>query len=238
MDLYEYIFKRKASRDYNLEPLSDEILNSIENKLDSIDLLFENAPLSYRFTDKTKGMFQVQAPHYLVISGTGKDGEQENLGFVVQQLILWFNSQNIGNCWLGASKDAKDHTKNDIVIIAFGKSNIPIYRELSDFNRKSISEISNVTDNKFVEAAHLAPSGMNLQPWYFEVLEDKIVLYRQILKGPISLAYKLTKVDIGIALAHFYTTYKHFNQEFKFNSEDINKTKKGYEYFGYIEYSE
>lgn len=181
-------------------------------------------------------MFQVEAPHYLVLGGYGNEGEQENVGFVGQQLTLWLNAQNIGCVWLGASKDAKDHSTDDIVMIAFGKSNQTIFRESTEFKRKELEEITNIPHNKFIKAAHIAPSGMNLQPWYFERNEDKLVIYRQILKPPTSLAYKLTKVDIGIVMAHFYLAYQHHNKDFNLITTHLNMSKKGYHVFGYIDF--
>lgn len=239
MDLFNYIFKRKSCRKYILEPLSSNQLNNIKKKLDSFELLFKDAPISYRFVSETKGMFHVLAPHYLVFSGVGKDGEQENVGFIGQQLMLWLNSQNIGGIWLGATRDVRpDRSNSDIVVIAFGRSATPIFRELSEFKRKDLATISNIPENKFIKAAHLAPSGLNLQPWYFEKVTGKLLLYRQILNPITALAYKLTKVDIGIVLSHFYISFKHFNKDFKFYKTDLNQPKKGYKYFGYLDFDE
>lgn len=237
MDLFNYIFKRKSCRKYILEPLSSNELNNIKKKLDSFELLFKDAPISYRFVSETKGMFHVLAPHYLVFSGVGKDGEQENVGFIGQQLMLWLNSQDLGGIWLGATRDiSADRSNSDIVVIAFGKSETPIFRELSEFKRKDITTISNIPKNKFIKAAHLAPSGLNLQPWYFEKVTGKLLLYRQILNPLTALVYKLTKVDIGIVLSHFYIAFKHFNKDFKFYKTDLNQPKKGYKYFGYLDF--
>lgn len=239
MDLFDYIHKRKSCREYILEPLGKSELSEIEKKIGSFELLFEDAPISYRFVSETKGMFHVLAPHYLVFSGVGKDRELENAGFVGQQLMLWLSSQNLGGVWLGASRDVSvNRSSSDIVIIAFGRAPGSIYRELSEFRRKSTVEISNIPKNKFIKAAHLAPSGLNLQPWYFKKVDNKVIIYRQILKLPMSLAYKLTKVDMGIVLSHFYVAYKHFNKDFKFHEDDLNHPKKGYKNFGYIDFSE
>ncbi len=237
MDLYNYIFKRKSCRKYILEPLRSNELSDIKKILDSFELLFKDAPISYRLVSETKGMFHVLAPHYLVFSGVGKDGEQENAGFVGQQFMLWLNSQNLGGVWLGATRDvSEDRSRSDIVVIAFGKSETTIFRDLSEFKRKDVATISNIPENKFIKAAHLAPSGLNLQPWYIKKTGNKLLIYRQILNPLTALAYKLTKVDMGIVLSHFYITSKHFNKNFKFYRTDLNQPKKGYKYFGYIDF--
>lgn len=48
-------------------------------------------------------------------------------------------------------------------MIAFGKAIDNPFRNLNEFNRRSLNEISNVTDSQ-LEAARLAPSSMNSQP--------------------------------------------------------------------------
>lgn len=122
-DLYESIFRRKSCRRYLPEGFSQEELEEIRGVLEGFPVLHPEAPLDYRFTKETKGMFHVKAPHYLVISGTGKEGEDENAGFVGQQFMLWLDSQDLGGVWLGASKDATEtKSSSDIIVIAFGRS--------------------------------------------------------------------------------------------------------------------
>ena len=106
MDLFNSISRRKACRKYVAEPLREIQLEEIETALNSFKPLYPDAPLSYRFASETKGVFHVKAPHYLVISGQSKKGEEENAGFIGQMLLLWFYSHERGGVWLGASKDA------------------------------------------------------------------------------------------------------------------------------------
>ncbi len=169
MDLYHSISRRKSCRKYTQEPLTTSQLDEIKNALDSCEPLYPDAPITYRFTSETKGMFHVKAPHYLVFSGTGKDGEQENAGFIGQKLMLWLDAHELGGVWLGASRDAtKQHTKRDIIVLAFGKPEGTPHRKRSEFKRKPISEITNALEDECIKAVHLAPSGMNTQPWYLE----------------------------------------------------------------------
>ena len=64
--------------------------------------------------------------------------------------------------------------------MAFGKPAEPLYRELSEFKRKPLAEISEGSDER-LEAARLAPSGMNVQNWYF-IAKDGISIYDFKLK--------------------------------------------------------
>lgn len=237
MNLYASISKRKSCRNYRQEQLDTNKLEEIKKALSSFDLLFPDAPIEYRFTDETKGLFNVKAPHYLVFSGQGKEGELENAGFIGQRLMLWLNAHDLGGVWLGGSKDAgKLRNRSDIIVLAFGIPEGSPHRDISEFKRKPIAEITNASYDEYIKAIHLAPSGMNIQPWYLEENGNKLVFYRQILKGPISLAYKLTGVDMGIALCHYAVACEYYGKPFHFSTSNNGQEKKGYEFFGEVEY--
>jgi hypothetical protein len=235
VDLYHSISRRKSCRKYTQEPLTESQLDEIKKALDLFEPLYPNAPIEYRFTSETKGLFQVKAPHYLVFSGKDKDGEQENAGFIGQKLMLWLNAHELGGVWLDASKDAtKQRTRADIIVLAFGKPEGSPHRKISEFKRKPISEITNAVEDECIKAVHLAPSGMNIQPWYLQKKEDTLKLYRQILKPPMSLAYKLTHIDMGIALCHYAVACNHFGKSFRFHAGSNAEAKKGYEFIGEV----
>jgi nitroreductase len=235
MDLYHSISRRKSCRKYRQELLTTSQLDEIKKVLDSFEPLYPDAPIEYRFTSGTKGLFQVKAPHYLVFSGKGKDGEQENAGFIGQKLMLWLNAHELGGVWLGASRDAtKQRSRSDIIVLAFGKPEGSPHRKVSEFKRKPISEITNAVEDECIKAVHLAPSGINIQPWYLQKKEDTLKFYRQILKPPMSLAYKLTHVDMGIALCHYAVACDYFGKSFNFCANDNGEAIKGYEFIGEI----
>ncbi len=237
MDLFDSINRRKSCRNYTGQPFGDEQLEEIREAISGFEPLYPDVPLDYRFVTKAKGIFKVQAPHYLIVSGQGKEGELENAGFLFQQLILWFDAHNIGSVWLGKTKDmeepnGKGPNGKDIIVIAFGQANESVHRREDEFKRKPINEITNTPADTCIQAVHLAPSGMNLQPWYLEKTGDKILLYKQSLKPPLSLVYKKTEVDMGIALCHYALACRHFDRPFAFNRKDEEASKKGYRLFG------
>jgi len=148
---------------------------------------------------------------------------------------LWLNAHELGGVWLGASKDATtQRTKEDIIVIGFGKPEGSPHRKASEFKRKPISEITNAVEDPCVKAVHLAPSGLNIQPWYLQKKGNTLKFYRQILRPPISLAYKLTHVDIGIALCHYAIACAYFGKPFSFSSSGNAEVKKGYEFIGEV----
>lgn len=115
-----------------------------------------------------------------------------------------------------------------VVMIAFGKANETLYREdISQFKRKSINEISNLNrTNDILEAIRLAPSAMNKQLWYFEFQENEIDVYS---KEDIKLFERMSKIDIGISMAHIYIVAQKEVKNIDF-SKGESKNKKGYSY--------
>lgn len=234
MDLFDSIFTRKSCRNYTQQPFAQAQLDEISGVIGSFDPLYPHVPLTHRFATKAKGPFNVKAPHYLFVSGqTGSEEEMTNAGFLFQQLVLWFNANNIGCVWLGKAADVEQtpHGK-DLIAIAFGQATGPVHRNIAECTRKPIADITNAPEDPCIQAAHLAPSGMNLQPWYWEKTTDSLLLYRQIIKPPVSLAYKKTTLDMGIGLCHYALACKHFNRPFAFTPTKEGPARKGYSLFG------
>lgn len=235
MDLYSSIERRKSCRKYNMAPLALDVLESIRDAVGGFEPLYPGVPFGQRFIAQAKGGFLVKAPHYLIVSGQGKAGEPEAAGFLFEQLSLWMAAKGIGSVWLGGAKDVEPNRDGvDLIALAFGTPAEAIHRERTDFSRKPVGEITNAPDDACIRAAHLAPSGMNLQPWYFEKTQDGVNVYRQKLKPPFSLIYKLTELDMGIALCHYALACRHIGRPFSFRREDALPAKKGYEPFGVI----
>lgn len=235
MELYDSIRQRKSCRKFTDEKLPAETLKVLEEAIAGFDRLYPDAPLTYRFFNEASGKFKVDAPHYLMIEGGGSDRTQESAGFLFEQLVLWLDLNEIGSVWLGSTVDAETGSKDgDILALGFGRSSESIHREASDFKRKPINEITNDPDDACIQAVHVAPSGMNTQPWYFEKADGEVRVYLQKLKVPVSLIYKHTQVDMGIALCHYALAAKHEGRPFAFERSESLPPKKGFLPFGII----
>ena len=162
MSLVEQIYIRKSCRKY----LDDEIdMDVIHDFMKSIKPLVEGLEYSYEiFTKKeVKIRNRWSAPYYLALFSEKNEISKVNLGFVFQQLSLFLQSVGIGSCWDGLdSVKGKDH----VILIAFGKSN-EMTRDISSFKRKGLDKISDLEDER-LKPAQLAPSAVNMQPWYFK----------------------------------------------------------------------
>ena len=116
-------------------------------------------------------------------------------------------SMGMGSCWLGLGriKDAKATNKGNmkfIIMLSFGYPDGDNTRKSTDeFNRRSLAEIADTEDER-LEAARLAPSAVNSQPWYFLHHNEFIHVYRARNK----MLADMNKIDIGICLAHLYVS--------------------------------
>ena len=201
MNLEEQIYVRKSCRKY----LDDEIdMNVINDFMKSVRPLSSDLKYRYEIFEKSEVKIRTpwSAPYYLALFSEKKDLCKVNLGFVFQQLSLFLQSKGIGSCWVGLNS-IKRKDPEFVIEIAFGKSD-DMTRDISGFKRKSLADISDYADDR-LKPAQLAPSAINMQPWYFKHTDDGFDVYQvkqNILKRPI--VKKWNPIDVGIALAHLY----------------------------------
>ena len=228
----EIIKKRKSIRKYHTQLLDDAALENIQEQIYKVKPLYPDIRYSIKITNKAKGMFNVKAPHYLVFESEEKEGSYENIGFIGQQLDLFFSASGIGSCWLGASKpEGKiSSTFPHVICMSFGKPAEPLHRELVEFKRKPLTAISEGADSR-LEAARLAPSGVNAQNWYFVADNGKIHCY---IKKPNLfmklLLNKMSYIDLGIAICYLYEE----SNNFRFVKESNAPVRKGCIYIGTV----
>ena len=225
MDLSDQIYKRKSCRKY----LDDEIdMSAIREFMDNVKPLDSKINYSYEILKKDELNIRTRwkAPYYLALYSQKKENYGVNIGFVFQQLSLFLQSLDIGSCWVGMAS-LKENNPEFVITIAFGKSN-DLTRDISQFKRKGLSEISDSEDERLIPA-QLAPSAVNSQPWYFKHTDDGFDVYKvrhNIVKRKI--LGKWNDVDIGIALSHLYVSNP---ETFEFEVKN-KKDLKGYEYIG------
>ena len=228
----EIIWKRKSIRKYDMTKLDATLLEKVQAQMTSLTPLYPDIRYSIEIVNKTKGMFNIKAPHYLVFKSEDKDGAYENIGFIGQQMDLFFSESGLGACWLGASKPEEKDASGlpPIICMSFGKPAEPLHRDVSEFKRKPLSEISEGNDER-LEAARLAPSAVNAQNWYFIVEDGKIHCYRKKANPLLGFIYnKLHCIDMGIALCHIAKE----SDGFSFSKEASPSTRKGYVYMGTV----
>ncbi|WP_407412941.1 nitroreductase family protein [Methanobrevibacter sp.] len=228
MNLEEQIYLRKSCRKY----LDDEIdMDSIHKFLSSVKPLNDDINYYYKILTRDEVNLRTRwsAPYYLALFSEKKENYLTNIGFVFQQVSLYLQSVGIGSCWVGLAS-LKEKSSEFVIVISFGRSE-NMTRDISDFKRKQLSEISDFADERLTPA-RLAPSAVNSQPWYFKHSDDEFDVYqvkqnfvkRQFLK-------KWNPIDVGIALAHMYVANE---KTFEFYRKSDFEEIKGYTYIGSI----
>jgi len=229
----EIIRKRKSIRKYSTEPLDKAKLEWVQKQIAAVKPLYPNIRHSIEIVSKTKGLFNVKAPHYLIFSSEEMDGYCENIGFIGQQLDLILSENGIGTCWLGGSKPTGNEKSAlpYVIAMSFGTPNEPLHRSLSEFKRKSLSAISEGEDPR-LEAARLAPSAVNSQNWFFVADDGKIHCYRKKINPIAGLIYnRMNQIDMGIAIYHIAAE----SDSFKFVKSKIAPESKGCIYVGTVQ---
>ena len=232
MSMREIIRKRKSIRKYESAQLDDATLAMVREQISRLKPLYPDISYSIEIVSKTKGLFNIKAPHYLVFRSEEKDGAYENIGFVGQQLDLFLSGSGLGTCWLGVSKPVEkdDTAASSIICMSFGKPIGSLYRTVDEFKRKPLSEISEGADER-LEAARFAPSAMNSQNWYFTAVDGKIHCYRKKSNPILRFIYeKMHCIDMGIALCHIAEE----SDDFSFAKEKNIPVRKGYVYTGTV----
>lgn len=211
MDLKEAIYRRQSIRKYNNVPLDSQTLDGLRAFIDNTRVLNPNIKWSYDIVgpENVRMIQRFKSPHYLLMFSQNRENYLQNIGFIFQQVDLYLQSNGIGSCWIGAGSPKGYENPNPeedfVIMMIFGNPKGELYREITQFERKIICEISDRRDDRLMPARY-APSAANTQSWYFTHNDDgSYNVYRN--KRRIRLNKKMDKwnqVDIGIALAHLY----------------------------------
>lgn len=160
------------------------------------------------------------APAFLAFIGDSADPNvQEKMGYTGEAAILEATSLGLGTCWVALTYNAKtvksliklDRNEKLICVSPVGYSTeqwSKIYTgQGSSHQRKPLpSMVRGLPEssrpawaNSAVEAARLAPSAMNRQPWGFHVDERSVTVYIKDRGPEFNVARRL---DCGIAMLH------------------------------------
>jgi nitroreductase len=220
-DLYPMIFKRKSIRTYDMVPLNKKILQNISDFLNNLQPMYHDIKTEFKIIPHNQVKRTMRkAPHYIAAFSENKANYLINIGFMLQQMNLFFSANEIGSCWQGIPQPTKEIKENSnlefVILMAFGKAKKTLYRmNKSEFIRKPLWKITNITGmQELLEAARLAPSSTNSQPWYFTGNETTIHAYigntgflRRLF------ATNLLQIDVGIALYHMKLAAEHFGRK-------------------------
>ena len=217
MTLLEAIGSRHSVRKYKDEPIPEEVLSVIRQKVEEVNSL---AGLHVQLvTDEPKAFSGLMAygsfsgvKNYFVMAGKKGEDLDEKIGYYGEQLVLLAQTLGLNTCWAGVSYtkipgtyELKDGEKIGCYIaMGYGET------QGKGHKVKDVREISNASDitpkwfNKGVEAALLAPTAVNQQKFYLEYLGFKdYSKLPKVAAKPVFSMIGYSKMDLGIVKYHF-----------------------------------
>jgi len=227
MSNYDMIFKRKSTRRFLDKNFSQDLVNEINAYIKELipSKTGINIDAYFLENEKIRGFFKVKAPYYVAITSETKEDYDINVGFILEQLVLWLTEKGISTCWLGACKPNKKICSKFkleyVTMIACGYSEELEDNNIRSFNRKEIEEICIGESNSYIEAARVAPSAMNKQPWKFIVKNDFIHVYCEKVSGLFKDSkLKSYRISVGIALCHMFENSKNKDEKIEFIKQE------------------
>ena len=216
MTIQEAIEARHSVRAYKDQPLTEEVVNVLNekiaelNKLGNLHIqLIQNEPKAFQGKLAKYGKFS-GVRNYLVMAGKKADDLNERIGYYGEQLVLMSQTLGLNTCWEGLSYSKVPGTyvledgEKIACYIALG------YGENQGVGHKvkTVEQVSNASDvtpswfKKGVEAALLAPTAVNQQKFSFELVDRKNGRPQVIAKKGFSMI-GYTQLDLGIVKCHF-----------------------------------
>ena len=216
MTIQEAIEARHSVRAYKDQPLTEEVVNVLNekiaelNKLGNLHIqLIQNEPKAFQGKLAKYGKFS-GVRNYLVMAGKKADDLNERIGYYGEQLVLMAQTLGLNTCWVGLSYSKVPGTyvledgEKIACYIALG------YGENQGVGHKvkTVEQVSNASDvtpswfKKGVEAALLAPTAVNQQKFSFELVDRKNGRPQVIAKKGFSMI-GYTQLDLGIVKCHF-----------------------------------
>ncbi len=209
MDLLEAIKNRHSVRKYQDKEIPQSIVNILEedinkcNKEGNLTIkLITNEPNAFKQALFSYGKF-TNVCNYFILSGIKSPNLHFNCGYYGQRLVLLAQTLGLNTCWVALNyqksviKNLLNKDEKLVCVIALG------YGETNGSVRKSkrICDISLITQEtpewykKGLEAALLAPTAINQQKFYFELIDKQVRLKKT---GGF-----YANIDLGIVSYHF-----------------------------------
>lgn len=217
MTLLEAIEARHSVRKYKDDPIPEDVLTVLRNKVLEIN---KAAGLHVQLvTDEPKAYSGIMAygsfsgvRNYFVMAGKKADDLDERIGYYGEQLVLLAQTLGLNTCWTGLSYskvpgtyELKDGEKIGCYIaLGYGQT------QGSGHKVKDIRDISNASDltpkwfRKGVDAALLAPTAVNQQKFFIEYVGFKdYSKLPKVAAKPVFSMIGYSKMDLGIVKYHF-----------------------------------
>jgi nitroreductase len=240
--IIDIIKSRYSVRTYCGENLPEEIKNKLRHYISSIKGPFDSKVRlelidSFEISEKADGKIGTYgvikgAKDYIAAISESGEKDLEQLGYMLEKLVLYAASLNLGTCWLGGTFKRSEFAKltalkqsetlpivmpvgypadkksflESFMRLAAGSNQRKPWKELF-FNESFASPLEEGALNayaKALEALRFAPSASNKQPWRVLKKGDTYQFHLMSSKGYAEgLGFNIQRIDIGIAMCHF-----------------------------------
>lgn len=227
MTIQEAIEDRHSVRAYKDQPLSEEVVKVLEEKIVKLNRegqlhiqLILNEPKAFQGTIAKYGKFR-NANNYLVMAGRRADDLDERVGYYGELLVLLAQTLGLNTCWVGLSYSkvpgtyvlGEDEKIVCYIAIGYGETQGVSHKikTVEQVSRSAVRTLDSTKDasaatpswfRRGIEAALLAPTAVNQQKFSFEYLGMKDGRHQVRAKKGFSLI-GYTQIDLGIAKYHF-----------------------------------
>ena len=217
MTLLEAIEARHSVRRYKDEPLPEEILTILRNKVAEAN---DRGGLHIQLvTGEPKAFNGILAygsfsgvKNYFVMAGKKADDLDERIGYYGEQLVLLAQTLGLNTCWAGVSYSKipgtyeleEDEKIGCYIALGYGET------QGTGHKVKQARDISNASDltpgwfKKGIDSALLAPTAVNQQKFQIEYLGFKDGgRLPKVAAKPLFSMIGYSKMDLGIVKYHF-----------------------------------
>lgn len=208
MNTLEIMNQRHSVRQYTQQPIEQEkrmVLNEMIASINQeaglhIQMIYDD-PKCFDSFMAHYGKF-TGVRNYIALVGKKSPKLDETLGYYGEKLVLQAQELGLNTCWValthGKSKALVGKGEKLVCLISVGYG----VTQGTAHKNKPLPELCNQTDSmpdwflNGMNAALLAPTAMNQQKFYFELLPDGTV------KATCGTGF-YTKLDLGIVKYHF-----------------------------------
>ena len=210
MDIKEAINKRHSFRTYHDKPIEEEKINRLNSIIDEINnetglqfQLITNEPKAFTSFMAKYGNFKNVTNYFVLVGNKSIKNLDEICGYYGEKLVLEAEMMGLNTCWvkltykkvMSAYKLFKNEKVVCVISLGYGMGGTHIHKV------KTINDVSNYKDGdpewfkNGVLSALKAPTAVNQQKFYFELVGDKVKAKK--LLAPIA------DLDLGIVKYHF-----------------------------------
>ena len=98
--------------------------------------------------DEVESRKMKKSTHYLAAFSDTNGDYLTNVGFMFQQTDLYLSADGIGCCWQGSPQPTEEVLETSdlefIILLAFGRPSESLHRNVSEFRRKRLQEITDI----------------------------------------------------------------------------------------------